>query len=108
MTWKPDYTLTPRRIVCSAIQNPDGIIVVGVRHFDGIMHKTLGLRNKLDCQENWEDCDEGFVDQFGDFVDRETGWLIACAANQIFRFVGSQTKDDLGKSGIKLYSENLY
>lgn len=52
--------------------------------------------------------EEGFIDQFGDFVDRKTAWVIACKANQIFRLVGGQTKDDLGKYGIDLYSENLY
>lgn len=107
MTWKPDYTVTPHRIVCAANMHKNGDIILGLRHFDKIMHSTLEMRSKIN-EEDWQDCEEGFVDQFGDFIDRETAWLIASESNQIFRFVGSQTKDDLHKSEIKLYSENLY
>lgn len=111
MNWKPDYTVTPQRIVCAANKHPNGtngIIVIGVRHFDAIMLSTIELRQQVQRHEQWGTSEEGFVDQFGDFVDRKTAWIIACKANQIFRLVGGQTKDDLGKYGIDLYSENLY
>lgn len=108
MTWKPDYTVTPQRIVCAANQHKDGAVIIGIRHFDDTMRATIDLRKEINPDEDWYGCDQGFVDQFGNFLDRETSWLIACASNQIFRLVGGQTKEDLGKAGIKLFSENLY
>lgn len=108
MTWKPDYTVTPQRIVCAACKHKDGTIVLSVRHFDSFTHATLDLRKQIDPSENWQACEQGFVDQFGNFLDRCDAWVIACAASQIFKLVGGQTKEDIGKIGIKLYSENLY
>jgi hypothetical protein len=108
MTWKPDYNVTPQRIVCAANQHKDGAIIVGIRHFDEVMRATIDLRKQINPDEDWHGCDQGFIDQFNNFISREDAWLIACKANQIYRFCGGQTKEDFGKTGIKLYSENLY
>ena len=108
MDWTPDYSVTPQRVVCAANQHNDGFIVIGVRHFDNIMRDTINLRKELNENEDWHGCDQGFVNQFGNFLSREDAWVTACKANQIIRLVGSQTKEDIGKEGIKLYSENLY
>lgn len=108
MTWKPDYTITPQRIVCAACKHKNGAVIVSVRHFDGITHEGIALRKQIDPDENWQDSEQGFVDQFGQFLSRTDSWVIACAANQIFRLVGGQVEEDIGKTGTKLYSENLY
>lgn len=108
MTWKPDYTTTPQRIVCAANQNKDGAVVLSIRHFDETMHTAIDLRQQINPDENWDGCEQGFVDQFNNFISREDAWIIASKANQIYRLVGGQTSDDVGKPGIKLYSENLY
>jgi hypothetical protein len=44
-------------------------------------------------------CDQGFIDQFGDFLNREEAWEIAQEQGQI--------KEEVSAPGI-LYSENLY
>lgn len=46
---------------------------------------------------NW---DQGFIDQFGDWLCREDAWVVAVNQNQVRRRVG-------GDEG-HLYSENLY
>jgi len=43
--------------------------------------------------------DQGFVDQFGDWMDRKEAWKVATDQNQIVREVSSPGT---------LYSENLY
>ena len=101
----------PSRIVCAANKHTDGAIVIGVRHYCPVMREAIDIRNKdlsYFDYEDWSDSDQGFIDQFGDFYDRQTAWLIACKANQIFRLVGGQTKEDLLRTDVELYSENLY
>ena len=92
--WKPDYKVTPRRVVCAALRNrTSGRIICGARHWDKVM-RAQKLEN-----ESWKGWDQGFIDQFGDWMDRETAWRIACDQMQIRRLVGP--------SGT-LFSENLY
>lgn len=93
--WKPDYSVTPRRIVCAAMSK-DGRIVTGARHFDKVM------RNQMEASEGiewWRSCKQGFIDQFGDFLNREEAWDVAKEQDQIRR--------DLPTEGY-LFSENLY
>lgn len=94
--WKPNYDLTPRIIVCAAIQK-EGRIITGARHYDKIMHQQIAASEGKDF---WKaKAEQGFIDQFGDFIDRREAWKIAEKQNQIKRKVSSP--------GI-LYSENLY
>ena len=86
MNWEPNYTITPQRIVCAACQHKDGAVVLGIRHFDSIMHATIGLRQEINPDEDWQGCDQGFVDQFNNFISREEAWLIACKANRFIAF----------------------
>lgn len=84
-----------RRIVCAAIKFPGGEIILGARHWDKRMRETvkaLGLKPGLE--------DQGFIDQFGDYIDRKEAMKIAIEADQIIRTVGG--------SGKELFSENLY
>lgn len=92
--WRPDYAKTPRRIVCAANRHrQDGRIICGARHWDKVMrsHVTDGGFG------NW---DQGFIDQFGDWLCREDAWIVAMNQDQVRRRVG-------GDKG-HLYSENLY
>lgn len=100
------------KIVCAANYHlVSKAICLGARHHDTLMN--FAIRNREEAlfpKEEWNCSNtiQGFVDQFGRFLDREESWLIACTNNQIIKLVGSQTKEDFGKNGIKLYSENLY
>lgn len=93
--WKPDYTVTPRKIVCAANRKNDRIIT-GARHFDKVMIAQMELSGGLAW---WRNSEQGFIDQFGDFVDRQEAWTIALTQNQIIRQVSSHGT---------LFSENLY
>ncbi len=86
------------RIVCAAMKLKDGFIVVGARHFDMLMHATLKRigATHLDVEE------QGFIDQFGNFLTRAEAMVIARKNGQIYREVGN------GEDNIDLYSENLY
>lgn len=87
-----------RRVVCAANRNGD-LLILGARHFDMTMHRTielLGLDDRL-SPSRWE---QGFIDQHGVFLTREEAWVVAETAGQIIRRVGGDGK--------RLFSENLY
>jgi hypothetical protein len=53
--------------------------------------------------ENWNEEDQGFIDQFGKYYTRTEAWKIAEAMGQIRYRCGGDTAN-----GGTLYSENLY
>lgn len=93
--WKPDYTITPRRVVCAAIRK-GARTILGARHFDNRMHEQIVASEGHDF---WREADQGFIDQFGEFMTREEAWEVAEARGQILRECSSPGA---------LYSENLY
>ena len=92
-----------RMVVCSAIKNKYGRLIVGARHYDSTMHSQLEQAKRHG--EDWSkgDIDQGFIDQFGKFMDRNEAWKVAMAADQIRYRCGGDTID-----GGTLFSENLY
>ena len=86
-----------QRIVCAAIRNKAGDIICSARHYDMGMHKRIA-----DSNSDWTkgQIEQGFIDQFCQFLTREEAWVIALAAGQIIKRVGSDRDC--------LYSENLY
>lgn len=88
-----------RRVVCAAIRQVDGMLICGPRHFDQIMHAAIAQYSEPDriC---WRAAVQGFVDQFGTFMDRREAWRVASAAGQIIHSLP-------GREGT-LFSENLY
>ena len=56
--------------------------------------------NGLNWQLDWKDMNQGFVDNYGDFLTREQAWYLAEANDQI-------RNRHCGQEGM-LYSENLY
>lgn len=86
-----------RRVVCAACLYGDGIMLVGPRHFDATMldqYRRLGLKKTED------QCVQGFVDQWGNFMTREEAHKVASEQGQIRNRCG-------GDEG-RLFSENLY
>lgn len=90
-----DNQLALPRVVCAALRF-DGVIVASPRHFDKTAH---GIIDKLALKISPGKWEQGFVDQFGNFLTREEAWITAEKNGQIIRTVSSP--------GI-LYSENLY
>ena len=104
-----------QRIVCAANKNKvTGEIVLGLRHCDLIMQESI--QNHLDSwsfrtsfneleamRKSWRRAEQGFIDNKGQFLNRQQAWYVAQFSNQIVKRVGGDTKGD----GC-LYSENLY
>lgn len=97
-TFTPPASIQPR-VVCAAIAYPSGLCIVGARHGDMVMSQQYKLRKPGDAHHGIQ----GFIDQWGRFMNRTTAWKIAEAAGQIHRRCGGDDVD-----GGTLYSENLY
>lgn len=84
-----------RRVVCAAICNSEGVVVLGARHHDKLMNQALS-----NTPGDWRFAEQGFIDQYGVFMTREEAFKVAKAQNQIVRKVGGDET--------RLFSENLY
>ena len=93
--WKPNYSVTPRKVVCAANRHrTKGIIICGARHWDKLMRAQVEALG-----EDYVSWDQGSIDQFGDWMGRKTAWNVALGQDQIRRAVGPEGT---------LFSENLY
>lgn len=91
--WKPDLSL--QLVVCAANRHTfTQRIILGARHWDKLMRSALqhGEDHVL-----WE---QGFVDQWGQFLTREEAWKVAVEKGQIRRQIDTPEGT--------LYSEHLY
>jgi hypothetical protein len=94
--WSSLTNQDTQRIVCAANRNKKtGLVICGARHFDYIMQNAIAA---LDQSGEWVDCDQGFIDQWGNFIDRKQAWRIALRQGQLKTQHASKT----------LYSEDLY
>lgn len=82
-------------VVCEAIRHESGLIICGARHRDPVMRaqaEASGL--------NWKGCEQGFINQFAEFLTREEALEVAKASGQPLNLDYC--------SGNKLFSEGLY
>jgi hypothetical protein len=92
----------PQRIVCAAIRNNvTGEIIIGARHFDIFMLKHIEKFEHHQDRAIWKRAEQGFINQFSEFLTREESYIIAKENGQIIRPDG--THDDK-----TLFSECLY
>lgn len=84
-----------RRVVCAANRltlydhwnnsPPKTVLALGVRHFDPTMRSHIeahaGAENGT--RADWGGSQQGFIDQWGTFMDRHEAFLVAKAAGQI-------------------------
>jgi len=89
-----------RVVICAANAYKD-LLIIGPRHFDGTMHKQMAQSPTalLVKPAAWE---QGFIDQFGVFMDRKEALAVAFAAGQI------STRRPKGYPLDILFSEDLY
>lgn len=89
------------RLVCAANLYSDGTMILGSRHFDEQMRKTMMAINP--DINHWKKLghEQGFMDKRCQFHSREDAWVIAEEAGQIW------DRDATHKEGY-LFSENLY
>lgn len=87
-----------QRIVCAAMRREgDGLIICGARHYDTLMRSMI---NETGGRIVWWNCEQGFIDNFGRFLNREQALEVAKETGQIIRACGGDSKE--------LFSENLY
>lgn len=88
-----------RRVVCAACRSGE-LIIAGARHFDSVMHRQIAAIDPEKRPRHWE---QGFIDQFGVFMNRQEAMQVALAA-------GQPVDIERGCGGDKttLYSEGLY
>ncbi len=96
--------MSERRVVCAAIRNARGALLLGIRHYSEDMHRQIHARHDGHTFMHRYDEDQGFVDQRGCFMSREEAYQVAEAAGQIV----NTTACGRGLDGPKLYSEGLY
>lgn len=92
----------PIRFVVCAANKCDDRIVLGARHYDTLMNaqiRTLSYCGFNPTSDKWE---QGFIDQYGLFMNREEALLVATVANQI------NTRRTKTNPVSELYSEDLY
>lgn len=88
-------------IVSSAMRSPSGIIIACVRHGDELFYNAVDNMKLCDEDKDFNYWEQGFVDQYREFLTREEAWVIAEENGQIKHKLGC---DDAKR----LYSENLY
>jgi len=100
--WRWEIYNNPR-VVAGVANRYGSIIVMGVRHYSNNMRVALDTLGGADLLIEWageENYEQGFVDQYGTFLDREEAWVLAEAAGQIRRRKNLPTGT--------LYSEHLW
>jgi hypothetical protein len=96
----------PRAVVCAANRSRvTGKIIAGARHWDSIMRQQVNWldpssNNGRQMPDEWAGAEQGFIDQYGQWMTREEAWKVAEANNQI-KFPSGWDKGTL-------YSEDLY
>lgn len=87
-----------RRVVCAALLVNDHL-VCGPRHYDAVMLGHLKLINEPYSSAN---VIQGFIDQFGVFMNRHEAMQVAKDSGQKINFERN------GGDSTRLYSEGLY
>lgn len=98
--WKESGIEKPQQVVvCAACKHGDKVIC-GARHWDGVMRAQFAASHGKDAKPiGW---DEGFIDQFGDYLTREEAVEIADKAGQL------NQRREKGWPEHMLFSEDLY
>lgn len=94
--WTKNGIEKPQQIVVCAANRKEGIIFCGARHCDSVMRSQSQARNmKL------TNCEQGFINQFGEFLTRKEAFKIVQENNQHFNAERNGSKTEL-------FSEGLY
>lgn len=92
-------------IIVSAANRYGDIVLCAPRHSGPAMFQNIMAFGGMMFLHNWagdENCEQGFVDQYGTFYDREEAYIIAKRNKQIISNNGRGTTPGM------LFSEDLY
>lgn len=91
-----------RVVVCAAMKHGE-TIVCGARHFDSVMRTQLAAMNWWSVpNRSGSDWKQGFIDNYGVFMDRAEALAVARAAGQV------DLRRPKGEPAHLLFSEDLY
>ena len=106
--WEENGLTKPQEVIVAAANRytscyamPEGTLLVGARHWDTLMRSQLRLitqERKLTKPNEWE---QGFINQFGEFRNREEALKIVLESGQPF-------DKERNRCTMRLYSEGLY
>ena len=98
--WTDNGIEKPQQIVVCAACTDGATVAAGARHWDSVMRSQVHAisREKTKPLSQWE---QGFIDQFGDFLTREE-------AMQIVKDNGQPFDIDRNRGDSVLFSEGLY
>ena len=89
-----------KRIVVTAANKlgDTGILLVGARHWDSVMRAQWKvLKNTVEVEQ--KDIEQGFIDQYGQFLSRKEAFIVANENGQ--KLIGENWHNEL-------FSENLH
>lgn len=91
----------PQVVVCAANRDTrTNLIICGARHWDRLMHAQADATGLRDEGSKIRFEEQGFIDQYGNFLTRKEAKIIARKAGQII------AERDGGSS--ELFSEEIY
>ena len=96
--WKDNNIKKPKQVIVCAACRVDGYMVCGARHFDKVMTNII---KHLPYDLRWPMAEQGFIDQFGEFITREI-------ALEIVKNNGQPFDEDRNGASDCLFSEGLY
>jgi hypothetical protein len=99
--WKDNNIKKPQEIVVCAACRVYGVVFCGARHWDKVMGKQLDAMSSEYRETMPRNEEQGFINQFGEFLTREEAMRIVKENGQPF------DKDRNGDDK-ELYSEGLY
>ena len=94
-----------RKVVCAALKAKDGDVLLGIRHYSKDMVEQISNRKDGEKFHNLYGENQGFVDQYGNYLTREEAYIIAKNAGQLKEHERCKSVVN-GKP--KLFSEMLY
>jgi hypothetical protein len=98
--WEENGLKKPQQIVvCAACRNRD-LILCGARHWDSVMRRQFDYLDK-NYTFDMASFEQGFIDQFGDFLTRKEAMKVIKKNSQPFNI-------DRNGGDVALFSEGLY
>lgn len=99
--WEDNNIPKPQQIVvcaaCRLEQDGETYLVTGARHFDKVMNNII---RHLPMKLKWVNADQGFINQFGEFLTREEALEVVKNNGQPFDPERNVAKDALFSEGI--------
>ena len=100
--WEENGIGKPKSIVvCAACRSPKGVIICSARHWDLLMLTQFDRLLLIGEKKSTAGWTQGFINQFGEFMDRTEAMIVAKESGQKIDFERNGDDD-------VLYSEGLY